>query len=522
MQGWRQQWQARWPIAVLVAAFAVSRALAAVAGVRFDDSILEGTFATDKYQLLDVNLLKHHLVESVWHLNSQPPLFNLFSGTILKLPHGAQRPFETVCALALGLVLVLCTYLVMVELGVPQWVALAVTVVGVVASPAYLLFENWLDYAYPTAAMGALGAWCLIRFLRTRRIWFGVGFFGAYAVIVMLDSTYQIEWLVVASGVVVVVLHRHWRRVLVVAVIPLLVVVTWYAKNEIMFGTSTTSSWLGMNVARLVLYKAPPSTLKKLEQQGTLTPLASVPAFGNPEAYVPRFVKASPNAIAALGQLIKADGATNFNNPLYIKVSSQYLHDDLAYIAAEPSAYLSDINASIQVWLVPSDQNFANSLNWPHMHTYSSVYDRLVEWQPSPDPAAAEAAFLHTPSPLAWLSLQTIVVYLCALIGGPILAWRRRRTDPGIAGTLAVLWWTTAYGLAVSSLVEIGENERFRFELGPVPLVLATVVITTAVRSWWRRGHPRTESIGQPSLFEEQPRTTVLQATVVPPNADVV
>ena len=54
-----------------------------------------------------------------------------------------------------------------------------------------------------------------------------------------------------------------------------------------------------------------------------------------------------------------------------------------------------------------------------------------------------------------------------------------------MAGTLAVLWWTTAYAFATSSLVEIGENERFRSELGPVPTILAVVVVTAAVRATW-------------------------------------
>ena len=66
--------------------------------------------------------------------------------------------------------------------------------------------------------------------------------------------------------------------------------------------------------------------------------------------------------------------------------------------------------------------------------------------------------------------------------------------DP-LAGTLAVLWWTTAYAFATSSLLEIGENERFRSELGPVPTVVAVVEVTTVVRAvWWRTGRRRTGS----------------------------
>ena len=511
LRAWLVGRRAQWPVAVLIGAFTLSRAAAAAAGVRFDDSVLKGTFLTDKWQLLDVGLLKHDLVTSVWHLNSQPPLFNLYAGILEKVPTGLQRPIEVASALALGLVIVLCTYGLLVELSVPPVAAMVVTLVGVVASPAYLLFENWLDYAYPTAALGVFAAWCLIRYLRSGRVWPGLGFFGAYAAIVLLNSTYQIEWMLVALVVVVIVLRRQWRRVLAVAAVPLVVVLTWYVKDAVLFGTTTTSSWLGMNVARLVLFKAPPSVVTQLEHQGTLTPLASVPAFGAPRTYVPRFVRPMASSVAALGTLYKKDGATNFNNPIYITLSSRYLRDDIAYITARPSEYVGDVSSSVQVWLVPSDQNFTNSLNWPHVRSYAAFYDKAVEWQPVVDPAAAEVVFESTSSPLSWLSLQAIAVYALTLIGAPILLWRRRRVDAAFAGTVAVLWWTTVYAFVASSLVELGENERFRFELGPVPLILATVVATALVRAWWNRRPTRQvpEDLGQRPERDKPPRTAV-------------
>jgi hypothetical protein len=93
-----------------------------------------------------------------------------------------------------------------------------------------------------------------------------------------------------------------------------------------------------------------------------------------------------------------------------------------------------------------------------------------------------------------------MAVYALALLGIPVVIWRRRRRDPALAGTLAVLWWTTVYAMATSSLLEIGENERFRSELGPIPTVLAVVVVTTVVRAGWsgweRRRRGDTSSAG--------------------------
>jgi hypothetical protein len=491
------------PVALLAVAYAISRVWAAFAGVRYDDSVLRGTPLTDMWQLLDVRLLRHDLIDSVWHLNSQPPLFNLYCGFLLKLPTGLRRPAEVVCALALGLAMVVCAYLVQVELAVPRVAALVVTLVTVVASPAYLLYENWLNYAYPTAAFGTVGAWCLIRFLRTGRVRFGLGFFAGYAAIVLTDSTYQVEWLLVAAVPVVVVLRHRWRTVLAVAAVPVLLVAGWYVKDYVQVGTTTTSSWLGMNLARSIFYRAPADQVAELQHQGRKNALASIPPFAGPEVYSPRYVTAQPSTVAAVGALHKADGATNFNNPLYVRVSALYLHDDLAWIGAHPHEYADDVLNSLGVWFVGTDQNFTGSVNWPATRAYARVYDRVVEWQPTQDPAPGLVVFARGWHRPAWLSGQALAVYALALVGAPVLAWRRRRSDPALAGTLAVLWWTTAYALATSSLVEIGENERFRAELGPIPTIVAVVVATAVVRAAWSRWGRRRwgdiSSVGSPT-----------------------
>ncbi len=488
------------PVVVLVVAFGFSRLAAALAGVRYDDSVIRGTPLTDMWQLLDIRLLRDHLATSVWHLNMQPPLFNLYAGFLVKLPSGLRRPVEVACSLALGLVIVLFAYLLQVELAVPRVVALAVTLVCVVASPAYLLYENWLNYSYPTAALTTFGAWSLIRFLRTRRARFGLGFFGAFSAMVLLDSSYQVEWLAVAAVAVVIVLRRHWRPVAAVAVVPLLVVAGWCVKDYVQVGTTTTSSWLGMNLARSVLYRAPAAQIAELQRQGRLDALASVPPFAGPEVYSPKYVRAVPSPVTALGALHKANGSTNFNNPLYVAVSSRYLHDDLVWIRAHPHEYADDVANALGVWFVGTDQNFTDSINWPAVRTYARAYDQVVEWQPVQDPAPGFVVFARGWHRPGWLSGQAMAVYALALIGVPVLVWRRRRSDPALAGTLAVLWWTTAYALGTSSLLEIGENERFRSELGPVPIVLAVVVVTAVVRAAWsgweRRWRGDTSSAG--------------------------
>src|SRR3984957_9337415 len=65
--------------ALLAMAFAVSRLGYYLFGVRFDARPVLHYF-----QFIDPELLKHRLFESLFHLHTQPPGWNLFVGTVLK------------------------------------------------------------------------------------------------------------------------------------------------------------------------------------------------------------------------------------------------------------------------------------------------------------------------------------------------------------------------------------------------------------------------------------------------------
>lgn len=478
------------PLLALGAGFLASRVVLYAVGVRFNLSAVDGPAWADPWQLLDRHLLQHHLLSSVWHLNSQPPLFNLLAGLVLKTPGALQEPLAVTLFVALGLVLVLSAYQTMADLSVPRWAA-AVVAALVMADPAYLLFGNWFYYSYPTAALLAFVALATVRYLRTGRWSWGLGLFGAVAAVVLLDAKFQIEWFGAILLVVLVARRRQWRQVLAVAAVPIVLAGGWCVKDEVQFGSFTTSSWLGMNMYKITVVDAPRPVVASLVRQGKLTPLAEVFAFSPPSAYEPKYA-AAPTGVPALDQTERSDGTPNFNSLLYVNVSRAYLHDDLAFVEAEPGRYASTLAKSSALWFMPSDKYFVagsdipgSSPNDQHLSTWSRLYDAGVLWQPDGTPWSLAQAFYtdQGPSP-GQLSYQTIADYLIVAFGVPALVWAWRRRDRAGAGALVVVWVTVAYAFALTSLVEFGENERFRFELGPLPVIAAAVVITAAARRW--------------------------------------
>lgn len=483
------------PITVIVVSFAGSRVGFWLAGVRFDLTPL----TSGSEQLLAVRLLKDQLFTSVWYLHSQPPLFNLYCGLILHLPDSLQKPVAWVSFMAIGLVLVIATYLLLVELRVSTTLALAVALVMVV-SPSAILYENWLFYAYPSAATLAVAGLCGARYLHTQRWAYGLGFFSCVCGLALMDSIYQPIWVLAVLLLMAFVLRRRIRQLLIVAAIPILLVAGWVVKDALMFGTFTTSSWIGMNLANLTLVPAARSDqLRELVRQDKLTPLALVGPFKQVSAYAPKFVRPRHTGVAALDDRFGNPGWPNFNNIAYVRVSSLLLADDLRYIELEPRDYLHNTAIAADVWLTPADQYPFVFQNWQKIRPLVDGFDTVFGWQADRAPAeiiALDAVDGHAPA-AGQISYSTVLVYAVALIGTPVFLWfRRRRLDRSTVGILSVFWGTIAYAYVTSSLIDIGENNRLRFELGPLPLVLAVVVCLWSIESnlserqltsrWWR------------------------------------
>lgn len=469
-------------VVTLTVAFVVSRAADAWAGIRFDDSALHPlNIRQVQWQLLDVRLLSHDLFRSIWYLHSQPPLYNLFCGVLVHLPGGVRAGAAWTVYLVLGLAMVVATFALLDDLGVARWIALGVALV-VVVDPGMVLFENWLSWAYPTAAFMTIGAFATGRLFRTGSAWWAALCFSSFAAVVLTDPVFQWPWLVVLTALVLTAGRAHWRAIAVGAVVPLMVVAGWYVKNEVVFGTATTSSWVGMNLSHITLGRAPAGQLRSLVERGTLRPLAEVGAFGPVDRYVPRFARARRTGVPALDRRSGPLGIPNFDNRVYVEVSRAYLGQDLAYIRAAPGNYLSNVGLAAELWNVPADRYPFVYQNRAHIAPYARAFDAVVGVQPVAGGGPADFLTHGLDAGLVEeLSWSVVVLSLVCLVLGP-LALIKRRGCCTFGTAYPALWWTTLYGLALTSLFEVGENMRFRFELGTVPVVVATATVVSLVR----------------------------------------
>src|SRR5690606_22626116 len=116
---------------------------------RFDVSPFGGF-----WHLIDPDLLRERLAESLFYLHSQPPLFSLWLGIYAKLfPDEAAfgRAFA-LSYLALAVLHALLLVGLARALGLRGWLSFLPAALFT-ASPSVLLYESFLFYSYPVLVL---------------------------------------------------------------------------------------------------------------------------------------------------------------------------------------------------------------------------------------------------------------------------------------------------------------------------------------------------------------------------------
>ncbi len=270
----------------LAATFAAAHGAYYLWGIRFDETPLLWF-----WQYLDPQLLNEKLLESVFYMHSQPPLFNLFLGAVLKISGGGSGFVFPGAYLAAGLTLYLSLFWLQVKLGVSRGVAFATSTLFM-ASPSFVLYEHWLFYTFPVAALITLSAFLFYELVTGRRTWAAVAFFATLFLICGVRHVFHLAYYVVVAAALAFFCAGARRKVLLAAAVPFAVLFSFYAKNYALFGQFSASSWGGMYLWEMTGYFLSPQEREKLEAEGKLSPVTAVATFSELGRYPAAFADA--------------------------------------------------------------------------------------------------------------------------------------------------------------------------------------------------------------------------------------
>lgn len=456
------------PLTAILVLFTASRVWAWEEGVRFDKSSLH-----EFWQYLDPDLLKHHLLQSVWYLHAQPPLYNLLLGVDLKVFGSLYGGAAHVLQICLGIGIALSLYALTVALGVPRWWAAGVSALFAV-SPAMIVYENWLFYEYTVAALLLFSALAFLALERRPSAWRSFVLFGLLVTICLIRASFQIVLPLAVLVFVLWLFRSHRREIALGALVPILVLAGVSVKNWALFGTPSTSSWAGMNLMQIDQQGFRAGEEGDLQQQGVVGPISAIEVFQPLSAYTSVVPLSDRYAsIPALHDQVKPSGAgANFNNITYVKISNKYMHDWVQILLHRPSVYVRGIWQGMHKASWPSTDYYFFVQNRKKIEPWVRGFDAVVLWQPRVTWAN------NAPQGTAY---GIVFFYLCALIFGAVETWRvlRRRGSAAIA----FMWILLAYATVAMTLGEVAENQRIRFVSDPIVTIFVAVLAARLVRA---------------------------------------
>ncbi len=507
-------WQRRSTVerlVLLAVLFSVGRAGYALLGVRFDMSPL-GTF----WQLLDPELLRSDLGRSLLFLHSQPPLFNLAVGLVLKLsPWPIAAVFQALFLL-LGYFCFVGSFGLMRRLGARLVVALPIAWLLVMA-PSFVLLEHLLMYDLPVTALIVAAAFFLAKAMGSRVAesqavvspaagsngrpgvpWLALFFWVLLALcatrslfhpVFLWASVAGLGWMTSLS------LGRacglRSSTVWAAALVPLLLLSLLQLKNWVVFGHTGLSSWLGMNAARIVGSGLSEQDIADLRARGevseafTVPPFSLISAYPEPLGAISR-LNADPARQAVLANLDaltatqKSTGATNFNHFAYLEISRQYLADCYGVIRSRPQAYLGGVAKAWYNFLKPASLIPHVQRNREQLEPWVRRIEGLLFGE-------ITSAFRYAGEPRSLFIVPLILFPVC-LGFGLWLALGRPKAGLGFGDRVVILWMCAAilYVAGVGNSLEVWENQRFRFYVDPYLAILAALMIERMLQ--WAEG----------------------------------
>jgi hypothetical protein len=201
-------------------------------------------------------------------------------------------------------------------------------------------------------------------------------------------------------------------------------------------------------------------------RDGRLSSVALVPPFSPVESYESVGVPVTDCGIPALGWRLRSTGSPNFNHLVYLDVSRASREDATTVMRLRPALYRRSVARAC-------GRFFWSPVNYPPFQ------DNLV---------ATAATYRLFESTVNLPPVAALLGLLACAYGG-IRGWRMLRgggsgSDVFFAFSVLTIGWV----FCVSSLLELGENFRFRFAVEPLVVVMLGAMIADLLRRTRRVG----------------------------------
>jgi hypothetical protein len=477
----------RSPYTFLLLVFVVSRIFYHLLGVRFDASGLPWFF-----QFLDPELLRHHLLQSLFYLHQQPPGYNLFLGIVLKcFPQNYAAAFHAI-HLFYGVIITFCLYYLMRRFRAGKRLAFISTSLFMV-SPGVVLFENFILYEYQVMVILMSSAALLFQFIQRRSAISAISFLACQFWLVMLRSQYHLVYFAAIFILLLYFVKHHRALVTGTGSVLLVIILSLYLKNHVLFGQFVSSTWLNMNMYVITVLHLNHEEREDFIAQGHDAFKSYIDAKLPLSRYKIGITLPPKTSIPALDQELKPSGWANYNNRGYIEVGKFILKDALFIFKHYPKAYVRSVGYAWLTYFKPSSDFEFFGFNRPHIRKIERLFAVVFFGQLKAAPEWLQIKHLYAQGKGLKLILYTGIFLLLGLpalvifsLGFLYRGVRHRTLDQPRAIVLGFILFNVAYCTAVANFLSSFENNRYRFPIDGFYLILAVLAIEQVRKRFFR------------------------------------
>ncbi len=318
------------------------------------------------WQFLDPQLMRTDLLGALAFLHSQPPGFNFFLGSIVSIiPESLLSTAFASLYFLMGLAVSAFVFKTLQTLGVHSGVAFGLTLFQMLW---FLSVERWLFYTYPIVLLMVLSGYFILRVEQGKSSL--IPAFSAMAALVLIRGFFHAAVWFLPLFVGLLWLNRNrngsWKRSAVAGLALLLCTSYPYISNWWQYGVFTSSTWFGMNIARLTIHM-PKDEVRALADSGEITPISLITPFAPTNEYLKYFKERGYFEEKfynhpSINNPYKSNGFPNYNHWIYISAAREYGENTKVLIQKFPLEYLHAVGD--QAYSFFSRKSYMNILEW--------------------------------------------------------------------------------------------------------------------------------------------------------------
>ncbi len=475
----------------IVAVFLASRLICLAAGMYDYSGPLR-----PPYYVAPPYLLQTRLMETLFYLHLQPPLYNLWIGLLLKVfPDGAKAAY-LVLSHALGLAICLGLFALMKRLKVPLLVAFVLTALFTL-SPGLIHYERHIWHTFICGTFLVLAAVFLHRHLTRAGTIDAAVYYFLLAAAVLTRTTFHFLWFLGAAAIPFIPAGRQWKKLIRAAALPFLLVLGWHVQHIWIFGYPTTSFSLGKQMLLMAIHEMPDEVLEEIvrKSEGKIIEKPTI-FLPRPYEFAERFRELPPTGIPALDWEYRYHTQPehfNANHIAYLHMGREWQSDARIIIPRAPRYFGRSVAFAARDYFRPAEDIFRDDPNNPPPRwerIYDLFYGRFGSWGLITVRTQMVWIFDRRPAWFMLFGFPLLFVY------GILAARRRFSRDKPFSLTVIFILWTIFWVTSVIVLMTLGESMRYRSKIDPFYVALLGFFLTDLAARGRRRLTPlvRTQS----------------------------